>query len=195
MTFLDPLEQSLRGCEHVVVSRAVSPEVRRVVARMAQVREAPVYRGRTVWPAAHDPMVVETPNYWGRLEPLPRPTVRAIVIDRRTGEVTDPADVRPIPPRWDERTAALRHCLRSAAQLRGVAPAHGDPEAPWAILLLPIAAERVAASEVPGLAALAPRVPELPGGLRIEAPAGAGSEWSSVVVASIRTAMEDDGAQ
>ncbi len=34
----------------------------------------------------------------------------------------------------------MRRCLHAATQLRGVAPAHGEPEAPWAVLLLPVAA-------------------------------------------------------
>ena len=42
--------------------------------------------------------------------------------------------------------------------------------------------------------ALDPRVPELPGGVRLALPAGAGSEWVAAVVASITQAVERSGA-
>lgn len=181
----------------LVVSRAASPELRDLLGDAYDVVVAPVYRGRTLWSAVNGRACVETPNWWGRAEPVPQDR-DAIVIDRRHDRILRGTIMGDDPTDWADRILVLRRCLRTAAQLAGVRPAHGDPEAPWAVLLLPIAAEAVAEACVrrglPGVEALAPRVPELPGGLRLEAPSLAGSDWSASVVASIEQATEQSGA-
>lgn len=183
--------------DRVVVSRAASPELRRELERALWVVEAPVLRGKTVWEAAGTGAVcIESPNWWGRDEHMP-PDRACVVVDRRRSECRDRLVEGGGPPDWTKRVGTLRSCLRSAAQVRGVRPAHGDPEAPWAILCLPISAESVAAralaNGVTGVAALEPRIPELPGGIRLCLPEGAGSEWCSGVVASIVHEMERIG--
>jgi hypothetical protein len=193
------LRNARAGSTGLVVSRAASPELWRACNGIAGVAEAPVLAGRTVWEAIPGGAVVaETPNWWGRIEPIPEGR-RHWVLDRRSGEAhlrATPCDTEPVG--WAERIAALRACVRAAGQVRGVGAAHGDPEAPWAIVLLPVApeavAERCGTTGVTGVAALAPRMPELPGGLRIEAGVDAGSEWCAAVVASIRHVLERSGA-
>lgn len=198
MSLVAAIEERVAGAKDVVVSRAASPRVKTAVAAVTNVHEAPAVRGRTVWEAAPPGLVcVESPNWWGRheAEPANRP---CFSVDRRSHVVVAGMPTVEDPPDWAERIELLRRCLRTASQHAGIVPAHGDPEAPWAVLLLPIPAERVAAAcvqrGVAGVAALAPRVPELPGGVRIAVPLGAGTEWSAAVVASITHEIERTGA-
>jgi hypothetical protein len=191
------IASAIGDARHVIVSRAASPELKALLARHSPV-EAPVVAGATVWHAAPPGLAfVETPNWWGLREaaPVTRPYV---VLDRRCDEVVNGMPQRPDPAGWSARTELLRRCMRTAGQLAGAGPAHGDPEAPWGVLLLPVAAEAVEAAcrarGIHELTALDPRLPELPGGLRLEAPEAAGAEWSAAVVASIAHEIERTGA-
>ncbi len=181
------------GATQVAVSRAASPEFRHAVSQIVDVVEAPVVRGRAVWEAVPPATaIVEQPNWWGRLEDVPS---GSIVLDRRSAP--DQAQ------QWRMRVDLSRHLGRNLNQLSGVQLAHGNPEAPWFVLLLPIPGETAVAAladrNVTGVVAIDRSYAELPGGVRIEPPMTSPGLWQETCVASLaevitRTVGKDRGS-
>lgn len=158
----------------IAVSRGVSPWLKGALARLAPVVEADAVRGRAVWATAPAAVVVvEQPNWWGRLESVP---AGAIVFDHRGDG-------------WDGRVRQVRRLARSVTQIPGVRAAHDAIEAPWFVVLLPVPQERVAealaAASVPGATAVGRRHAELPGGLRLAPPESDPGLWLRSCVACI----------
>jgi hypothetical protein len=165
---------------HIAVSRGASPQLREALtqfvqrAGLAPLVEADAVRGRAVWATAPAGIVVvEQPNWWGRLEELPP---GAIVLDHRG-------------PDWAQRVRRARRVARSVAQVPGVTAAHGTAEAPWFVVLLPVAQEAVAealvAAGITGALPIDRRHAELPGGLRLAPPEIDQDVWVRSCVACV----------
>lgn len=170
----------------IAVSRGASPDLREalvVSAGRARVVEADTVWGRAVWATAPaDIVVVEQPNWWGLVEEVP---TGAIVIDHRVAG-------------WDRRVRQVHRVARTVTQLPGVVAAHPAVEAPWFVVLLPVAqepvAETLAATGVGGVDAVERRYAELPGGLRLAPPETSQGLWLSSCVACIDRAIGEGGA-
>ncbi len=174
----------------VAVSRAADPVLAAAVGDVASTVEIPALRGRTIWAARPAPFaVVEQPNWWGRLETMPAEPY--VVLDHRT----EATEFRP-QGEWEERVRFARRVARTLGVLPGVRLAHGDPEAPWFVALLPVLATEVVArlheDGLVGVAPLRPTRPELPGGVRVHLDADEPGSLA-VCVASLRNILESRG--
>ncbi len=172
----------------VAVSRAGDPALTAAVGEVAATVEVPAVRGRSVWAARPAPFaIVEQPNWWGRLETMPAEP--HVLLDHRTGETLAGED-------WLRRVRLARRVARTLSVLPGVRLAHGDPEAPWFVALLPVraadAVARLREDGVAGVVPLLPTRPELPGGVRVHLDAD-GPGVVAACVASLRNVLDARG--
>ncbi len=175
-----------RSTTPVAISEAASPIVRAAVADRPVVR-CPVVRGKTVWAVASASVaVVESPNWLGTVEAAPEqldsvlitpeqapaPTWRpAVTIVRAHGEwrrlrsQLEPDGSR----RYRSRTAAARRLAKQLTQAPGLHLAHGAPESPTFVVLVPDVSRPVGRPFGDGgrLDVEPVATPGLPGALRI----------------------------
>ena len=192
------LDAVLRQCEGTIALSAASRRVVRSALAGRRTRDYPVVRGRTVWPVQeHDLAVVDSPNRYGRRE-TPPVTIRTAILVTESGahlpESWRPSALvvgsgghwRPVSPassgtalpwdvaedrrRYEARTRLARNLARRLTQVARVHLAHGIPESPTFVILVPCPPEAVskAVNGVPGAISIVPMViAGLPGSLRI----------------------------
>lgn len=166
-------------------SRYLDGTLRQHLETSARVDEVPCVRGRAVLDPAtlgDAPVLLGWPNTMGRFDGT-HPDARSVAIvdgalagaapvgySSFVGIAGDPGEI--------DRAVTMAHRLaKRLNQIHGVASAHGAPETPVFIVLLPL--DPMTIDLPPGATSLHGRFPELPGGLRIDAGRIAGDDLGS----------------
>lgn len=197
----------------VAISDGASPELQAAVADRSTVW-CPVVRGTTVWAVAHlDAAVVESPNWLGRVEVVPDALKSVLVMPEPTATPTGGpgATIIRVGGNWRlegskpqaafsldyrSRTAAARRLAKQLNQVPGVRLAHGEPDSPTFILLVPDVAAVTGWTVVDGGQVVVEpvTVPGLPGALRITVLAAVDDAVSADLVAHMsRPRVEHNG--
>ncbi len=194
----DALDAVLPDRAGTIALSAASRRVLRTALVGRTTRDYPVVRGRTVWPdRKYGLAIVESPNRYGRPE-IPPATVRTSILVTESGaglpESWKPSALvvgsggrwQPFPIEssaaafsldisddrrsYEARTRVARDLARRLAQVARVHLAHGIPESPAFVILVPCPPEAVSRSVrgVTGAISTVPMViPGLPGSLRV----------------------------
>lgn len=194
----DALDAVLPDRAGTIALSTASRQVLRSALVGRTTRDCPVVRGRTVWPVRkYGLAIVESPNRYGRRE-IPPATIRTSILVTESGarlpESWKPSalvlgsggrwqsfpiessatafawDISSDRRRYEARTHVARDLARRLAQVARVHLAHGIPESPTFVILVPCPPEAVSRSvrEVTAVISTVPMViAGLPGSLRV----------------------------
>lgn len=187
------------SADRLLVARALDPSLRGELEASVEYEELPFIRGRTVVPEGLDDadlVVAGHPNFLGIFDLPAAPRWVAVggtwsSLAVAVGVAAEVAVAVPVDIDVARRSRqATVELAKQVSQLRGVTVAF-PPASPVLIVLVPTDPATVAARmSLPGCTALS-AFEELPGGVRIEPPPGAGTATAGYAQA-LREALEQE---
>lgn len=156
-------------------SRYLDPTLREHLEKLTHLEEVPCVRGRAVVipsMVGDFPVLLGWPNVMGRLESAHPDTASVAVIDGAVVGSSPAGYVSIVGVAGDSESFGrgvdrARNLAKRLTQIRGVASAHGPPDTPVFVVLLPVDPTSIGLPS--GAGSFHGRYPELPGAIRVDA--------------------------